>query len=174
MLLVLQPKIRDFIHIASSKHEMYISAYLAFSRQFIMRFFCHKNHVAEQWEPKLYVLFEGINNQSGFFNHMGNLYHVLNKPSQKEQTRNFWIHNSRDTQLGSSLDSSHHYHSMYLHLSSNTPPTLIFSNSQNWKELDASPSYAIDSWGDQYHLSCSQALKTGIILLCICRILLSW
>lgn len=51
---------------------MYISAYLAFSQQF-MCLFCHKNHVAEQLDTKLYVPFEGINNQSGFFNHMGNL-----------------------------------------------------------------------------------------------------
>lgn len=87
---------------------MHISAYSAFSQQFILCFFHHKNHEAEQLEPKLYVPFDGINNQSGYFNHVGNLYQVLNKASQEEQARNFWICNSRDTHLVCSLASSHH------------------------------------------------------------------
>lgn len=39
---------------------MHISAYSAFSQQFVMCFFHHKNHVAEHLEPKSYVLFDGI------------------------------------------------------------------------------------------------------------------
>lgn len=66
---------------------MYISAHSAFSQQFIMCFFSHNNHVAEQLEPKLYVLFGGINNRNGYFNHMGNLYQVLSKLPQKEQIK---------------------------------------------------------------------------------------
>lgn len=59
---------------------MHISVYSASSQEFIMCFFSHNIHVAEQLEPKFCVLIDGINNRSGYFNHMGNLYQVLNKP----------------------------------------------------------------------------------------------